>query len=101
MVKLITPSFEREIEWESLKSDQVHHNSRLDQQIDIELLDAVQKSVNKLPERMKLIFTLSRDEGLSYPEIAEVLDLSVKTVETQMGRAIKSLREQLSDYLQN
>ena len=89
---------ESEIEWETYKLEYLHQESQQEQCIDEDLLAAVQKAVNKLPERMKLIFTLSREDGLSYPEIAEVLDLSVKTVETQMGRALKSLREQLSDY---
>ncbi len=89
---------ERELEWELYKSGQYHQDSHLDQSVDRKLLADIQKAVNKLPERMKLIFTLNRDEGLSYSEIADVLEVSVKTVEAQMGRALKSLREQLSDF---
>jgi RNA polymerase sigma-70 factor, ECF subfamily len=92
---------ESEIEWESYKLEYLQQESQQEQVIDEELLAAVHKAVNKLPERMKQIFTLSRDDGLSYPEIADVLELSVKTVETQMGRALKSLRQQLSDYFRN
>jgi RNA polymerase sigma-70 factor, ECF subfamily len=88
---------EREIEWETYKRDYFHQESQQELAIDEDLLAAVQCAVNKMPKRMKLIFTLSREDGLSYPEIAEVLDLSVKTVETQIGRALKSLRVQLSD----
>jgi RNA polymerase sigma-70 factor (ECF subfamily) len=51
-----------------------------------------------LPEKRKQIFKLSRDEGLKYKEIAERLGLSVKTVEAQMGLALKQLREKLKDY---
>jgi RNA polymerase sigma-70 factor (ECF subfamily) len=41
------------------------------------------------------VFLLSRDQGLSYPEIAELLEISVKTVETLMGRVLKVLRTRL------
>ncbi len=51
-----------------------------------------QSLVNNLPPRCKLIFTLHREENFSYREIAELLDLSEKTVENQMGKALKQLR---------
>jgi RNA polymerase sigma-70 factor (ECF subfamily) len=41
---------------------------------------------------------MSRDGGLTYAEIARSLDISVKTVETQMGRALKSLRSSLHHF---
>ncbi|MBO3271453.1 MULTISPECIES: RNA polymerase sigma-70 factor [Hymenobacter] len=46
----------------------------------------------KLPPKRRRIFTLSRQQGLSYPEIARELNISVKTVETQMAQALKFLR---------
>jgi RNA polymerase sigma-70 factor, ECF subfamily len=62
-----------------------------------ELLDALelQDAIEHLPARCRLIFTLSRRQDMSYGEIAASLGLSIKTVETQMGRALKSLRERL------
>lgn len=51
--------------------------------------------VEKMPDRRRLVFELHRKDGLSYKEIAKVLDLSVKTVENHIGQAIKYLREQL------
>ena len=63
-----------------------------------ELVRAVQSAVNRLPTRCRLIFTLHREQGLKYSEIAEVLKLSPKTVEVQMGRALKSLRKSLADF---
>jgi RNA polymerase sigma-70 factor, ECF subfamily len=62
-----------------------------------ELLDALelQDAVEHLPARCRLIFTLSRQQDMSYGEIAASLGLSIKTVETQMGRALKSLRDRL------
>ena len=68
----------------------------------VELADlrrAVARAIDALPERCRLIFTMSREQDLSYAEIARVLDISVKTVETQMGRALKALRARLSGYL--
>jgi len=62
-----------------------------------ELLDALelQDAIAQLPARCRLIFTLNRHQDLSYTEIATSLGLSVKTVETQMGRALRALRDRL------
>jgi RNA polymerase sigma-70 factor (ECF subfamily) len=57
----------------------------------LELLD-LHDAVARLPARCRLIFTLSRQQDLTYGEIAQSLGLSIKTVEVQMGRALKSLR---------
>lgn len=64
-----------------------------------ELEGRIQTAIGKLPEQCRLVFRLSRFEGLSYREIAEVLGISVKTVENQMGKALKIMRLQLADYL--
>lgn len=56
-------------------------------------------AVNALPDRCRLVFTMSREQDLSYAEIARALDISVKTVEAQMTRALKALRVRLADYL--
>ena len=64
-----------------------------------ELETRISEAMEKLPEQCRLIFKLSRFEELKYAEIAEQLDLSVKTVENQMGKALKIMREQLKDYL--
>ena len=60
-----------------------------------ELQIKVERAVAKLPRQCRLVFQLSRDHGMKYHEIAETLHLSVKTIETQMGRALKSLRQTL------
>ncbi len=64
-----------------------------------ELEQQLKKAINELPEQCRTIFQLSRFEELKYAEIAAQLGLSIKTVETQMGRALKKLRVQLADYL--
>jgi RNA polymerase sigma-70 factor, ECF subfamily len=64
-----------------------------------ELETRIQAAIGKLPEQCRLVFKLSRFEELKYTEIAEQLDISVKTVENHMGKALKMMREQLKDYL--
>ena len=63
---------------------------------EIELAEQITKAISKLPERCRLIFTMNRFDNLTYKEIAEILEISIKTVETQMSRALKSLKENLS-----
>lgn len=64
-----------------------------------ELRQAIQNAINDLPPRRREIFLLSRRSGLTYQEIANVLGVSVNTVGTQMGRALKTLRNHLGDWL--
>ena len=64
-----------------------------------ELAEAVAAGVESLPPRARLIFTMSREQGLSYAEIARALGISIKTVENQMGRALKLLRQRLGPFL--
>ena len=56
-------------------------------------------ALNELPEQCRTIFQLSRFEELRYREIADRLNISVKTVENQMGKALKLLRLKLVDFL--
>lgn len=65
---------------------------------EIDLAQKIEESINSLPGKRKEIFRLSRQEGLKYHEIAGKLNISIKTVETQMSLAIKSLREKLKKY---
>lgn len=64
-----------------------------------ELESRLGKALNELPEQCRTIFQLSRFEELKYREIADQLGLSVKTVENQMGKALKILRLKLVDFL--
>lgn len=65
-----------------------------------ELAGAAERAVAELPARCREAFTLSRRDGLSYREIAEALDVSVKTVETQIRRATRSIRCRLEPHLE-
>jgi RNA polymerase sigma-70 factor (family 1) len=64
-----------------------------------ELTRELSAAINALPEGCRLVFTMSREQDLTYPEIARALGISVKTVEGQMSRALRSLRLRLADYL--
>ena len=64
-----------------------------------ELEQKIRNAIDDLPMERRKIFILSRYDGLSYAEIAEALGISIKTVENQMGKALKTLREDLSEYL--
>lgn len=64
-----------------------------------ELEYQLQLALNKLPEACRTIFQMSRFEELKYREIAERLNISIKTVENQMGKALKVLRMELIDFL--
>jgi RNA polymerase sigma-70 factor (ECF subfamily) len=59
----------------------------------------IYKAIQDLPERCREIFTLSRFNNLKYAEIAEELDISIKTVEAQMSKAIKILREKITPLM--
>lgn len=59
----------------------------------------IHQVIESLPPKCALIFKMSRFEGKSYKEMADELDLSVKTIENQMGKALQILRENLSPYI--
>lgn len=60
-----------------------------------ELLNKIWQIVRCMPERRRLVFVLHRKHGLSYKEIATVMDIARKTVENHMGEALKDIREQI------
>lgn len=64
-----------------------------------ELNKKIEEAIGFLPNQCRIIFRMSRDEGLKYKEISEALNISIKTVETQMGRALKKLKESLKEML--
>jgi len=64
-----------------------------------EIKNHIEGALNNLPPKCKAIFVLNRYEGLKYQEIADHLNISVKTVESQMSIAFKKLREDLKPIL--
>ncbi|GAB4243030.1 MAG: RNA polymerase sigma-70 factor [Ekhidna sp.] len=89
----------------------VHHDLQMDDQAiyahldsrdfleETELQNRIVKAIEDLPDKTRRIFNLSRFEGKKYREIAEIEQISVKTVEDQMSKALRVLREKLKDYL--
>lgn len=59
----------------------------------------IKKALDELPQQCRIIFQLSRFEQLKYQQIADQLNLSIKTVENQMGKALKILRSKLAEFL--
>lgn len=64
-----------------------------------EIEDICNASIEHLPESCREIFILSRRQGMSNKEIADRLDISVRTVENQIYKALKILKANLKDYL--
>jgi len=64
-----------------------------------ELEKKIRSALNELPEQCRTVFQMSRFDELKYREIADKLGISVKTVESQMSKALRLLRVKLVDFL--
>ena len=80
----------------SMKNEVEHPGQKINAK---ELEQKINSALNELPEQCRTIFQLSRFGELKYREIASQLGLSVKTVEAQMGKALKLLRLKLAEFL--
>jgi RNA polymerase sigma-70 factor (family 1) len=58
----------------------------------------IRKSIDSLPPKRKLVFRMIKEEGLKYQDVAKLLDLSIKTVETHMGLALKAIHNRIEEY---
>jgi RNA polymerase sigma-70 factor (ECF subfamily) len=61
-----------------------------------EMFEAIHQAIQELPQQCRQVYLMKRYDGLKYTEIAEILDISVNTVKTQMKRALKSLLKNLA-----
>lgn len=75
-------------------------NTAEDRFLHSELEQNIRSAIDGLPPKCRMVFQLSRYEELSYQEIADQMEISIKTVENQMGKALKILRQELKSYLQ-
>ena len=64
-----------------------------------ELEQKIEAAISSLPEKCRMVFEMNRIEGLKYAEIAEKLNISIKTVEAQMSKALGVMKEHLSEFL--
>lgn len=73
--------------------------SASDMVIGNELELKIEEAISELPPQCQTVFRMSRFENRTYAEIAKQLDISVKTIENHMGKALRILREKLKEYL--
>jgi RNA polymerase sigma-70 factor (family 1) len=64
-----------------------------------ELFFKLDQAIETLPQQCKIIFQLVKEDGMKYKEVAEILNISHKTVQTQVLRAMKKLSKEMSPYL--
>ena len=89
-------NFEDEEKIPELRSDVATVYQKLEAE---ELQQKINKAVDSLPERCRAVFSLSRFEEMSYKEIAAKLDISVKTVENQISKALSVMRTALGPFI--
>jgi RNA polymerase sigma-70 factor (ECF subfamily) len=70
-----------------------------DQKLELrELNKIISSTLQQMPERCSTVFRMNRFEGKKYREIAEIMSISIKTVEADMGKALQFFRKSLKDY---
>jgi RNA polymerase sigma-70 factor (ECF subfamily) len=90
--------FNRDIlDIEGLLSDRIYIPT--DRLVESEIRVKIISAIEELPEKCREIFVLNRNENLKYQEIANRLQISVKTVETQMSKALQHMRNRLEEFL--
>ena len=87
----------KQLSTEDLMSDRRDTTANPEERIiENEMIDGVHKAIEKLPEKCRYVYLMKRYDDLKYHEIAEILDISINTVKTQMKRALKSLLKNLA-----
>lgn len=90
--------FDREIlDFENINSTANFQTS--DKLVASEIEQQIKSAIDELPEKCREVFMLSRYKNLKYQEIANQLNISIKTVETQMSKALQHMRVRLAEYL--
>jgi len=67
--------------------------------VEVELKNRIDTALKELPEKCRQVFVMNRYEDLKYQQIADKLQISVKTVETQMSKALQHMRIRLAEYI--
>ncbi|GAB3244935.1 RNA polymerase sigma-70 factor [Hymenobacter seoulensis] len=89
----------RQVAWDEVRLPDPGRNTTEEQVHGQEAEAAVAAALATLPPQCRAVFLLSRQEGLSYQQIAEALEVAPKTVENQMGKALRLLRKGLQGLL--
>lgn len=66
--------------------------------LDEELKVVIKIAVFELPEKCRMVFQMVKEEQMSYADVAKLMDISTKTVENQMSKALKRIRTSIDDY---
>ncbi len=82
---------------ENLSIDTIYDQP--DKLVESDIHQQISRAIEELPEKCREIFKLSRHQNLKYQQIADELQISVKTVETQMSKALQHMRLRLAEYL--
>lgn len=93
--KMVAEEYKQELSMKIFSLELMNSSFSSDEEVE----RIVTEAVEKLPVRCREIFKKSRIEGKKYKEIAEEMNLSINTVENQIGIALKKLRVELKDYL--
>lgn len=90
--------FNKEIlDIEGLLSDKTYVQP--DRLVEAEIREKISRAIEELPFKCREIFVMNRNDNLKYHEIATRLEISVKTVESQMSKALQHMRERLREFL--
>ncbi len=85
------------LSFENIYPDAGYHQTN--KLIEEEISRKIKSAIEELPEKCREVFVLSRYENLKYQQIADKLQISVKTVEAQMSKALQHMRTRLVDYI--
>jgi len=80
-------------------SNSLEYENASEKLMEEELDGLIRRAVDQLPPQCQIVFKLSRFENMSYAEISSQMNISVKTVENHIVKALKILRDKLKDYL--
>lgn len=89
---------QRQVAWDEARPPDVGTNTTAEHLDGQEAEAAVAAALARLPPQCRAVFLLSRHDGLSYQQIADTLDVAPKTVENQMGKALRLLRQHLKGF---
>ncbi|ATP56752.1 RNA polymerase sigma-70 factor [Pedobacter ginsengisoli] len=80
-------------------SNMVELSTPIDRMLDTELKEKIEKSIKALPPKCRMAFMLNRQDGLSYKEVADIMDISVNTVDRHLQIALQKIGMAMKSYL--